>query len=245
MGKAALGVAILLALSLGAVHADVDWPASTPGWIPVTIQGGQPYVEPDDQTPDVIDLRGDATYNTGYWFFDGQDLMFRMRVDDTPGTNTQQVWQVLLDTDGDDGVEWALQYDANVDDAIELVTALIGGPNWTDVQLSTVDVWMSTTPSIYGRFIDPTDDGSTFDGDTDGFVDVAIPWTELQTYTGITLSTPIRIAFATSSQHNNINKDLPTDWGDPFVLPEPGTISLVALGLLGVGVRLRRRGRDA
>lgn len=236
---------LLLLASVGGVSADVDWPASTPGWIPVTVNGGQPYTEPNDKTPDVIDLRGDATYNTGYWFFDGTDLMFRLRLDDLPNTNTQQVWQVLIDTDGDEYVEWALEWDAKNDDQIELNIALVGGPLFSDVELDGNSFWFDPTPSMYGRFVGPTDDGSMFDGDVDGFVDIAIPFSSLSLYTGITLNTPLRVAFSTSDNHQNINKDLPDQWGDPFILPEPGTISLVALGLLGVGAKLRRRKREA
>lgn len=238
---------VLCLLCLGiawAAGADVNWPATNAGWIPVTINGGQPYTEPNDDTPDTIDIRGDATYNAGYWFFDGTDLMFRMRLDDTPGGNTQAVWVVLIDTDGDDFVEWSLAYDAKTDDQIELSVALVGGPLFSDVTLDANHFWFGT-PSIYGRFVGPTGDGSTFDGDVDGFVDMAIPFSSLSLYTGVTLSTPLRVAFATSTSHQLINKDLPDQWGDPFVLPEPGTITLLALGLLGVGVKLRRRKPDA
>lgn len=239
-------VVCLLGLGIAwAAGADVNWPATTAGWSPVTVNGGQPYVEPDDDTPDTIDIRGDATYNAGYWFFDGKDLMFRMRLDQTPGVNTQAVWMVLIDTDGDNFVEWSLQRDAKTDDQIELNIALVGGPLFSNVTPSANSFWFDDIPSIYGRFVGPTDDGSMFDGDVDGFVDLAIPFSSFSLYTGVTLNTPLRVAFATSTTHQSINKDLPDQWSDPFVLPEPGTITLLALGLLGVGAKLRRRKPDA
>ena len=243
-GTAIVGAVLILA-SAGAAVGHVNWPATTADWYRVTRNGG-PYVEPDDQTPAEIDLRGDATFNTGYWFSDGIDLMFRLRVDKAPSANTQQVWQVLMDSDGDDYVEWSLQWDAKNDDKIELNHALTGGPLWTDVQLNEASFWSDPTPSPYGRFVSPTDDGSNFDGNADGFVDVAIPWVSLTHYSGITPTTWLRVAFSTSSNHNNINKDLPDGWSDPIftpeiVVPEPASLGLQALTLALVGARLRRR----
>lgn len=243
MGRgAAIVGAILMLTSGGAVVAQVNWPAATADWYPVT-WGGGPYLEPNDKTPDTIDLRGDATYNTGYWFSDGIDLMFRLRLDQAPNASTQQVWQVLMDPDGDDFVEWALQWDAKSDDQIELNHALTGGPLFTDVQLNEASFWYDPTPSPYGRFVSPTDDGSNFDGDADGFVDIAIPWVKLTQYSGITPTTWLRVAFSTSDNHNNINKDLPDGWGDPIFVPEPASLGLQALTLALVGARLRRRKR--
>jgi len=222
-------------------RADVNWPATNAGWIPVTINGGQPYTEPADVTPTTVDIRGDATYNAGYWFFDGSDLMFRIRVDGSPTGNTQAVWQVLIDTDTDDGVEWALQLDAKNDDSVELTAALVGGLPFSAVTLSLAEIWWAATPTQYTRFVTPTGDGSNFGGNGDTFVDLAMPWSSFSLYTGVTLQTPLRFAFSTATTDTGINKDLPDQWSDPFILPEPGTITLVALGLLGVGARLRRR----
>lgn len=251
-------------LSLGPItasrlHAFPSWPDATVAWSPLKTDTGF-YSDPDDYSPSHSDIRGDAdTYSAGYWYFDGQTLFFRMRVDSSP-RNCTSVWTWLLDTDGNDDVDWGLDIDmSGTPGYAELVQAATGGPTIGDIEF-TVPAniedfpWYGTTsqddPSqSWARCVSPSGDGSSFDGDPDAFADVAIPWADFASNTGATKDTPIRIGLATSGNTNNINKDRPMGlsdtssvadiWSQPIVVPEPSTFIL--LTVLAYPLFLRRR----
>jgi len=260
------GLFVLTACST--LLADPVWPADS-DWIPM-LNGG-PYVDVVHNTgtgdvyatppnPDELDLVGGIDANnagpfpTGFWYSDGTDLMFRMRVDGDPDKGqfgSQSVWTVFLNTDDDDEIDWAISLDNNSDSQVELIPAVSGGPTtanpWNPVVLGGTPHNGVSPLSTWSRFGSATAvDGSEFDGDEDFFVDMAFPMATFLSTTGLAPADPIGMALATSTNHININKDLPDydSWGQPPLIPEPATLILLAAGL-PLLLRLRRKaGRD-
>jgi hypothetical protein len=246
--------ALLLALGFLAARADAQsvWPGSS-DWKALQVSGSN-YTDPSGPTPDTIDIRGDSTYAAGYWSYDttNANLFFRMRLDKKP-SNPTSVWQVLLDTDTDTDIDWVLQLDESGDNQMELVAASTGGTKFSDVSLSSSSSWSGAT-STYSRFVDPTGDSSNFDGNSDAFLDMYIPWSSFSSATGLTTSSSFRIGLSTSTTHTAIGKDFPLaltssssvkdGFSDPIAaVPEPGTwaLFLAGLGLVLASHRVRRR----
>lgn len=245
MGRQLLTVCALLT----SVHvlAYPSWPATNDDWTPLQTDNGH-YDDPYDdfngaQGNTDVDIVGDSsTYSAGYWYYDGNTLYFRMRVNDDP-TGSGSVWDWLLDTDDDTDIDWSFRLNGQAN-AAELVAATIGGPLLQDVELSNTVAW-SGAFGTWARFVVPTGDGSRFGKgkgnnppSLDAFVDIAIPWAEFSTATGAQENeTEIRVGMATSTQPNTLNKDLPRNltggnsvadvWSDPITaVPEPSTFLL-------------------
>ena len=240
----------VVVLTAGAtLQADPIWPDDL-DWTPVLVSG-IPYIDaldsPDDvyaasTSPDQMNLVGGLDGNsavlfpTAFFYADNDNLMFRMRVDGNP-TGANSAWIVFLNTDLDTEVDWVLSLDSSGDNQVELVPALSGGPAqgspWNPVVIGPTPHTGVSPLAIWSRFVDATAvDGSEFDGDTDYFVDIAYPLSDFLSTTGLSASDPFGLAFATSSDHNNINKDLPdfAEWGQPpngGVIPEPTSILLL------------------
>jgi len=253
----------------------VSWPANN-DWNPVTYQGSL-YIDPLNQGPgtdryatppsplglDLVggtDSNGNGPFGTAFWGDDGDNLLFRIRLDDEPvgGQDlSKHVWTVFLNRDQDEDVDWALQLDNKVDSQIELVPAVSGGPNsgnpWDPVVLGDTPHAGVPLEDRY-RIINatdlsflPPDGGSLFNrngpAEDDFFLDFAFPWAtfdQIFTDAGLTVPESFGVAFATSANHININKDLPEvdGWGDP--IPEPATATLLGLGAAVFVIRRRR-----
>ncbi len=233
--RLSLVVCMLAASSLSV--ADVEWPANDDYWHPLLVSGSF-YTDPDDVTPASTDIRGGLDSNSneyvaGYWYYNGDHLMFRMRIDQAPPATCTQVWQIMLDTDSDTGVDWVLQTDYQSDNRVELVPATVEGPTLADVELDTTASWHGDL-TIYHTCADPTGDASKFDSDLDAFNDLAIPWSNFSSITGVTSSSPFRIGLSTATQENLINKDLPRNLtgsssvDDAFSDPGPAGIGCQA-----------------
>jgi large repetitive protein len=229
------------------------WPADG-DWLPILVDGS-PYIDalngPGDvyatpPNPDQLDLVGGIDSNsagpfpTGYIYTDADNLMVRMRVDGDP-TGANSAWIVFLNTDPDDDVDWVLSLDSSGDNQVELVAAAPAvagqGNPWEPVVIGPTPHSGVAPLSTWSRFVSATAvDGSEFDGDEDFFVDMAFPMATFLSTTGLAPADPFGLAFATSANHNNINKDLPDSsaWGYPPggpVIPEPATLILLAAGL--------------
>ena len=240
------------------------WPTV---WSPVYGSGGGLYADGTHQPPTFTDPNYSAPPNPeytdivggldstlagpfagGFWAMDAATIYFRIRVDNAPSANPQTVWQVLLNTDGDDYLDWAIQLDLSSDNAVELaenVAVLAGGPSddWAGVDLDAASQVSAGTPATdFYRFVNATiETGSKFHtslGDDDFFIDIAYPKSTFETATGLAFSDTFGVAFSTSASHTVINKDLPdTGWG---AIPEP---SVLLLSLLASGAALTRRKR--
>jgi hypothetical protein len=177
-----------------------------------------------------------------------EDLLFlRIRLNKKKNQNNSGAYQVFFETDGDDSVEWVLQFSAerNINNSyLEFGSA--SGTNRAGVTLGAVN-WSGQYPE-YGHFADTTTaDGSEFDGDADYFLDLAMPWQVFESYTGISSTNEAFRLLITSSQ--SIGQVLDGDVGGSDVtpnqdflfsdeyteaIPEPLVVSLLA----GFGISL-------
>jgi len=188
------------------------WPSS---WITYT-KGGDALWDPDDESPKGVDLRGDSSNPAGFYGQDSSGLYFRQRVDGNPsgpGMFAQYVWSVLIESDGDPATyDWLLAIDGGVEEQVELWQNTVKSNSPTDSAES--EKWSDST-GTYARIVAAT---STFDGDSDYYVDWYVPWSTFTSQTGLNENSTIRLFFGTSTNHKNINKDLQA--GDPGTLSD-------------------------
>ncbi|MGC9317225.1 MAG: hypothetical protein ACP5KN_04225 [Armatimonadota bacterium] len=242
-------ITAVIALLVGAVPtcADVLWPQSH-DWCALTCAAGL-YFDPDDSSQDWLDLRGGTDdsgnpYAAAFWASDEDHLMFRLRLDATKPGEVKGVWEMMMDAEGDAILDWSLRVDSKTDDQVELLAITVGGPTLDDIEFAETPVW-SGTMDRYHLLVDPTGDGSLFDGDSDVFHQFAIPWSDFAAVTGV--SDPRGLWLAPSVSRNDTSGflDYPLDGsGGSFVggtlsqAPEPKTTALLALGLLAVCTRV-------
>jgi hypothetical protein len=255
-----VGVVVLAMCSV--LQADPSWPDDG-DWIPITVDG-LPYADAlsppedifaSDSEPPQLNIVGGTDgisnpvefFPAAFVYVSADDIMFRMRVDGDPGTaeDSNWVWMVFLNTEGDDNTDWVLALDSSGDNQVELVAATSGGPSqglpWNPVELDPPPAAFVTPLGTWSQFADATD-GSLFKGDSDFFVDLAFPLETFLDETGLG-DFPLGVAFATSANHNNINKDLPdSGWGSTgtIFIPEP-TVMLILAGSLPWLLRRRRQ----
>lgn len=153
------------------------------------------------------DLVGDTSAATGYRAADGQYLYLRIRVEQDPlpgGSPRPFAWGLLLDLDGN-----LQNYE------VLLLMNGIGG---------TVGIYKNTVTTLSNDPTDPPDEpavktyalssnarsleatGSSYGGNTDYFLDIAIPWKDLEPV-GLTPYTKVTAWAATSSSSTTLNGD--------------------------------------
>jgi hypothetical protein len=209
-----------------------------------------------------INIVGDATYSGAFWAQDTANVYFRIRVEGNP-VGSAWVWQTYLDTDADDAIDYVAEFDNTAGAKQVLISSTDGSQdstNWTTLNNGFIVTAGAsetpagsadpTVPGSLARFVDADPNDSTSFPDA-YFVDFALPWEKFTEQTGLTGTTPVRIAFATSQQTSNTNKDAPdtANWTGPIdfeAVPEPSSfVALTGLSVIGLAVfgwrRLRPR----
>ncbi|MEA1965035.1 MAG: SdrD B-like domain-containing protein [Candidatus Aerophobetes bacterium] len=199
---------IIVSFVASAVYA---WPSS---WRAYT-KGGDLLWDPKDQNPSAIDLRGDSGSAAGFYYQDSNGLYFRQRVNANPsgpGIFAQYAWMVLIESDGDSTTyEWSLGVNG-IGEEVELWENTVKSNSPGD--LAEIQKWTGLT----GTYAQIVLADSSFDSDTDYFVDWYIPYTTFTFLTGLNENSTIRFFYGTSANAQNINKDLQA--GDPGTLSE-------------------------
>ncbi len=206
-------LACSLALLSTASMADLYWPEEG-DWIPLMQGAGFYSDDRGDQNPASVDLIGTTNiYSAGYWAHvqDGHDangtlddlFLLRLRMG---GEGGNYVWQAHLDTDGDaSNVEWIYQLvqSGNPEDyGVMLVKTSVGGATLQDVDIGGNTTAWKGDAAVYARW-------SQVFGTGDYHIDLAIPWSEFRSATGVSEINQIRIVLSTSTSHSSITKDAP------------------------------------
>lgn len=245
-------------------------------WKPLLGTNGGLYSDLlDDVTPDNVDIVGGFTdhhtngpYPAAFYYIDATNIMFRMRVNDSPlqvtggGATTNfdsYVWGVYLNTDSDIDADFVLQIDESGDHQLEMGTVNPGGgpTNTWDLDIPAIthvgvqDLSWTNSVRYFGVYNATAIDGSHFHttpATADYFIDLAVPWTFFTNETGLSYLSPFEIALASSTTHisyRGINdlKDSPDGyWSASVAIPEPsaGVFAIPAIGALLFLIRRRR-----
>ena len=219
-------VLVLVAATFAPAAAAVTFPLES-SWVPLMC-GDEPAWDPLSDQPGATgsrDIVGDSTYPAGYISADAEYVFFRMRVDDVPTTRGEFDsfgWAVELDTDRRlETYEFLLLVDgiANPEEVTFSQNTVQGVMN---SPADRAEVLLSTNPAISHAQAIPA--GSTFGGDGDWFVDMAVSIADLEA-AGIIGPTPIVLFVGTSSSAHAITSDLMCNdaRSDPFTLTDTGT----------------------
>jgi hypothetical protein len=235
-------------------QAAIAWPANNQ-WIPLTVGGGIYTDAVGDYNPDYTDIVGGVDsignpHTAGFYYTDGVNMMFRMRVDNPIAAVPQSVWSILIDTNQTAEIDWVLQLDQKNDGQVEFVQAVAGTTDYLNPAKYLEDVTPHNDAWAIADYVRKDQNataitGSQFHqngGDDDYFVDIAMPISTFFSISGATYTTPIRIALGTSQDDQSLNKDRPDAAGylsDPILIPEPDALILIGVG--GALGFLRRR----
>ncbi|PWW08622.1 carboxypeptidase family protein [Paenibacillus cellulosilyticus] len=179
-------------------------------FVPIRVNGMIPSDPAGDVTPVYLDIVGDAQFPPAYYAYDGQNAYFRFRLQGDPRVNTtfqSNVWGVLFDINGDSSnYEWMLALTgANSHINLFRNSAQSGSP-------------LDDPPDEYANFSRPinnfdlgrarlTEDGSTFGGASNYFLDFILDTGTLFSQLVINANTPIRMLFFTSQTTRSFDKD--------------------------------------
>jgi hypothetical protein len=220
---------VLLALLVPA--SAQDFPPD-PAWVPLPCSDGVMTDAYRDEAgaADERDLVGDADGPTGLRAIDADFAYFRMRLDQDPlpgGVPRPFAWGIELDSDGDRTTYEVLILVNGLDDAVFLYAN-------TEVTLPDDpadppdEVPLAEHP-IAGFARTVTAAGSSWGGDPDVFLEVAVPWVDLAR-ADIFPFTPLVAWYATSSTDTSLNGDFSCHDGssgdDPSLSDSdgPGTV---------------------
>ncbi|MBW7474867.1 carboxypeptidase regulatory-like domain-containing protein [Paenibacillus oenotherae] len=186
-------------------------------FVPVLLQGA-PVSDPvKDVSPDETDIVGSSQYPAVYYAYDGTNVYFRIRLNADPRAQSafkNFIWGVLFDTDNNPSAyEWALIVNGKRSQ-INLIQNPNPGTNSFSGGSSKNDDLEDSQIAVSRPIVNydlarakPTEDGSSFGGDADYFIDFFIDKTTLFSQLKITDQTALRFTFFTSANSNKFNKD--------------------------------------
>jgi MYXO-CTERM domain-containing protein len=190
----------------GAAHAQ-DFPPDA-DWFPLEC-GGDPMTDGVEDEPGATmerDIVGDDADPAGFRAVDGDFAYFRLRLDADPveqGDLLPFSWGFEFDLDGDTSTYEILILVTGMDQMVSIftndTTTLPDDPA-DPADQPPVD---SDTFANFGRSAAASSD---FNGDADRFLDIAIPWDQLEPL-GFNLLTEIHVWAATSSADDTLDAD--------------------------------------
>ncbi len=200
---------MLLPLLLSSPLLAATWPAESE-WQALT-QGGTPMadIEGDHQRSgepiedNSLDVVGDFTDAAVYWYADGEDVLFRMRITETPcptadcATLVGGSWSIAINTDPNlETLDYAIQFS---DRGINLLDNTSGdtGPAAQLARVTnTADVdWALSEGDL------------NFGTKADWFVDIAVSRADLARWFGIADDTELRFTAITDDSYNALEHD--------------------------------------
>jgi hypothetical protein len=197
-----------------------------------------------------------------------------MRVDADTFTTASGAHIVLIDVAGYGvtGIDYAFAWDSKSNDqtahGLEMCIAGANGPTWGVSQVDDLDGLSSQkgTNDINGLisgtstyrttdgYVRSIDGQSTVNFGNTTFIDFAVSWSYLETYTDLTSNQTWQVTLASianATDHNAFNADISgaslTDditssgWNDPVSVPEPTSFALISV-VAGIGFFIRRLG---
>jgi hypothetical protein len=235
----------------------------------------------NDPTGDVgspqYDFIGNISDSGAYWADNGTYVFFRFRlaIDTiTSGGDLLGAHHVLIDNGGDYspdyGFSWdSINYAKPNSHGLEMMIAGGTGDLWQDISMADIDGNSGTKSNndingdISGRGYDGyirTVDGQADSFGTSSFVDYAVSWEYLETYTGVARGQSWNIALASADANDHADftaanssdiaggaspaSNSTTGWSSIGVVPEPATISLIGISGIVLFIRRRLKRRD-
>ena len=213
-----------------------------------------------------LDYVGDAANPGLYSAYDSSYVYFRMRVNTNTFTSSTAHGANLLLIDvvgyGTNGIDYAFAWDSKSNDnskhGLEMCIHSVNGPTWGVSQVDDIDGNQGGkgTNDINGLISGSTyrtTDGyvRTVDGQTTtnlgvtSFIDFAVSWSYLATYTGLRSNQTWKVALASidnATDANAFNADISggasktdlitTGWSAPVsaAIPEPASILMIGFG---------------
>jgi len=218
-----------------------------------------------------LDFVGDASNPELYHADNGAYLFCRMRVNLDSYTATPQgayLWLIDVVGVGNTGIDAAFAWDAKsnivASHGLEMGVAGINGPTWGNSQLADLDGNSGSKGTVDinggGRttdgYVRVTDGQATTNFGASTFIDFAVSWSYLETYTLLRKGQSILVNVASihnATDQGAFNADLgndavPTDpiataWSNAITIPEPFSGCLLAVAG-GMGLLYRRRGAN-
>jgi hypothetical protein len=264
MNKMRLSLAAVLLASAVGYGAIVNQIGSYNGWDALSWNVISNLNDPDDGTNEQEDFVGDSSNPGAYWADNGTYVFFRFRLD--IGTITANTFRdahfILIDVNdylygtgfGSDNVgmpDYGFAWDSKSNDplkhGLEMLHINRTANVWNGINMDDLDgsggLKLDNDINGAGRTTDGyvrTIDGiETVNFGTTTFMDFAVSWSYLETYTDLARGQNWRIALASVSaatDHNNLNSDIggranPSDsntlgWTTLGAIPEPATALL-------------------
>ena len=215
---------VLATLAMSASAAVTSWPIAA-DWDPILFNGGYYYDDAHDvlnngADDNMLDIVGDATTYPAAFMLkrtEGteEQLLFRIRLDDFKKTNKTKAWQILLDTDGVAGFDFALEVSAKLNNnqttqwlvapTVRFAAIAANGTS-TDLQMASTNIWTATSGDDYANWAGAA--SSAINSSTDHFIDLAMPASEFWAATGLATNQPFGVAASSSQTPGQLDGDV-------------------------------------